>query len=240
MSAPIPPSDVAGGTTATSAWANAVSDAIQQLIADLYPAGALSMAWANVTGKPLTFAPTVHAHADAASGGTVAYAAVTGKPATFAPTVHVHQAAAATGGRIDYADLTSKPTSMAPTAHTHPYSSDITSKPATFAPSNHHADHADGGSDEVPVTYAQLTGKPATFAPTAHTHPYGSDITSKPATFAPSDHAANHRTGGGDAITAGQIGGWNRVAAGDTLGTKIFVGRGAPTGMAEGDVWIVG
>lgn len=189
MPAPIPPSDVAGASTATSAWANAVSDAIQQLIADLYPAGALTLPWASINGKPLTFAPTVHAHADAASGGTVAYAVVTGKPSTFAPTVHAHQAAASTGGRIAYGDLTGQPSSM---------------------------------------------------APTAHTHPYGSDITSKPATFAPADHAANHRTGGGDAITAGQIGGWNRAAAGDTLGTKIFVGRGAPVGMAEGDVWIVG
>ena len=240
MPAPIPPSDVAGASTATSAWANAVSDAIQQLIADLYPAGALGMTWAHITGKPLTFAPTVHAHADAASGGTVAYAVVTGKPSTFAPTVHVHQSASSTGGPIAYADLTGKPSSLPPTPHTHPYGSDITSKPSTFAPADHATSHKDGGSDEVAVTYGQLTGKPGVFPPADHTHPYGSDITSKPATFAPADHAAAHRTGGGDALTAGQIGGWLRVAAGDTLGTRIYVGRGAPAGPAEGDVWIVG
>lgn len=189
MPAPIPPSDVAGASTATSAWANAVSDAIQQMIADLYPAGALGMTWANISGKPTTFAPTVHTHADTPGGGPVAYADIASKPSTFAPTVHVHQSASSTGG---------------------------------------------------PVAYADLTGKPTSMAPTAHTHPYASDITSKPATFAPADHAAAHRTGGGDVLTASQIGGWNRVGAGDTLGTKIYVGRGAPTGMAEGDVWIVG
>lgn len=160
MAAPIPPSDVAGGSTATSAWANAVSDAIQQLIADLYPAGALAMAWANVTGKPSTFAPTVHAHAGSASGGTVGY--------------------------------------------------------------------------------ADITGKPTSMAPTAHTHPYGSDVTGKPATFAPSDHADAHKTGGGDALVASQINGWNRAAAGSTLGVRIFCGTGTPAGMAEGDIWVIG
>jgi hypothetical protein len=188
MAAPIPPSDVAGGSTATSAWANAVSDAIQQLIADLYPAGALAMAWANVTGKPSTFAPTVHAHAGSASGGTIAYADLTGKPTSMAPTVHAH-AGSASGGTVGYADITGKPTSM---------------------------------------------------APTAHTHPYGSDVTGKPATFAPSDHADAHKTGGGDALVASQINGWNRAAAGSTLGVRIFCGTGTPAGMAEGDIWVIG
>lgn len=189
MSAPIPPSDVAGASPATSAWANAVSDAIQQLIADLYPAGSLAIAWAAVTGKPSTFAPDVHTHADGSTGGTIAWAVITGKPSTFAPTAHTHHDAG-TGGTVAYADLTGKPTSLAPTAHTHPYSTDITGKPATFTPA---------------------------------------------------DHASTHATGGGDAVTPQQIGAWKQAAAGDTLGVRIFVGRGAPSGtVSEGDVWIVG
>lgn len=189
MPAPIPPTDVAGASPATSAWANAVSDAIQQLIADLYPAGALAIAWAAVTGKPSTFPPDVHTHADGSSGGTIAWAVITGKPSTFAPTAHTHHDSG-TGGTIAYADLTGKPTSLAPTAHTHPYSSDITGKPATFAPS---------------------------------------------------DHAASHATGGGDPVGAAGIGAWVRAAAGDTLGVRIYVGRGVPSGTpANGDVWIVG
>lgn len=188
MPAPIPPSDVAGGSTATSAWANSVNDAVQQLIADLYPAGALTLAWSAISGKPSTFAPEVHAHTDAASGGTIAYGSITGKPSTMAPTAHAH------------------------------------------------ADSGSGGT----VAYSVITGKPSTFAPAAHTHPYGTDITGKPATFPPADHAASHRTAGGDALVANQIGGWDRKAAGDALGVRIYVGRGVAASPAEGDVWIVG
>lgn len=189
MPAPTPPSDVAGASPATSAWANAVSDAIQAMIADLYPAGALAFAWASITGKPSTFAPSVHTHADGSSGGTIAWAVITGKPSTFAPTDHTH-AGAGTGGTVAYSALTGKPTSM---------------------------------------------------TPTAHSHPYGSEVTGKPSTFAPSDHAASHAVGGGDPVTAASIDAWKQAAAGDTLGVRIYVGRGVPSGTpAEGDVWIVG
>jgi hypothetical protein len=88
MAAPVPPLDVAGGAAATSAWANSVADALQQLIADLYSAGAIAVTWAHVTGKPATFAPSAHSHHDAGTGGTVAYGDLTGKPATFAPSAH--------------------------------------------------------------------------------------------------------------------------------------------------------
>src|SRR5262245_21294274 len=108
MAAPQPPSDVAANSLATSAWANSVADALQQLIADLYPAGALGMTWANITGKPAQFAPAAHAHADAATGGLVPYANLTGKPATMDPTAHAH-ADAASGGTVPYANLTGKP-----------------------------------------------------------------------------------------------------------------------------------
>src|SRR5262245_60567767 len=108
MAAPQPPSDVAANSLATSAWANSVADALQQLPAGPSAAGALGMTWANITGKPTQFAPPAHAHADAATGGLVPYANLTGKPATMDPTAHAH-ADAATGGLVPYANLTGKP-----------------------------------------------------------------------------------------------------------------------------------
>jgi hypothetical protein len=109
MPAPNPPADVAGGSPATSAWANAVADAVQQLIADLYPAGVLGMTWANVSGKPTAFPPIVHAHtADPLTGGPVGYGDIAGKPSKFAPTVHDHSSAAA-GGGIPYDSLVDIP-----------------------------------------------------------------------------------------------------------------------------------
>jgi sugar/nucleoside kinase (ribokinase family) len=116
-------------------------------------------------------------------------------------------------------------------------------------PTSHtHAGSGTGGT----VPYANLTGKPTTMAPADHvldTTGAGSVhtgtlawsvLTGKPAVWAPADHAANHRTGGSDVLNAAQVGGWLRVAAGDTLGTKIFCGTGAPAAPAEGDVWIIG
>jgi hypothetical protein len=84
MPAPTPPSDVAGGSPATSAWANSVSDAVQQLIADLYPAGELALGWAAITGKPATFPASAHTHAAGSVEGQVPYGNITGKPADAA------------------------------------------------------------------------------------------------------------------------------------------------------------
>jgi len=100
MAAPTPPADVAANSPSTSAWANSVTDAVQQLIADLYPAGALGMDWSMITGKPAGFAPAAHTHADAATGGTVAYGVITGKPATFAPSAHASSHAAAGADKL--------------------------------------------------------------------------------------------------------------------------------------------
>lgn len=85
---PTPPSNVASGSVATSSWANAVTDAIEEIIASIYTGATLAIPWASVTGKPTTFAPAVHTHADAVGGGTVAYGVITGKPATFPPSAH--------------------------------------------------------------------------------------------------------------------------------------------------------
>lgn len=65
-------------------------------------------------------------------------------------------------------------------------------------------------------------------------------LTGVPSTFAPSAHASSHLTGGGDALTASGIGGFDRVAAGGTIGTRIYVGTGTPSSPNEGDVWVKG
>ena len=44
--------------------------------------------WAEITGKPTTFAPETHSHA---------WEDVTGKPTTFAPSEHTHTIANVTG-----------------------------------------------------------------------------------------------------------------------------------------------
>jgi hypothetical protein len=93
---PTPPSDVASGSVATSSWANSVSDALQEIIATIYSGASLAIPYASVTGKPSTFAPTVHSHADAAGGGTITYANISAKPATFAP--EAHETSHKTGG----------------------------------------------------------------------------------------------------------------------------------------------
>lgn len=142
MPAPTPPSDVASNSLATSAWANAVSDAIQQLIADLYPAGALGMTWANVTGKPTTFAPTVHPHQDAATGGTLAYGDLTGKPAAFAPAAHTLDPA--TG----------------PHTGTLPWAT-VAGKPATFAAAPHAVDPNGNPAHTGTLPWGSIGGKPA-------------------------------------------------------------------------------
>lgn len=85
---PTPPSNVASGSVATSSWANAVVDAIEEIIAGIYSGSTLAIPWASVTGKPATFAPVVHTHADTVNGGTIGYAVITGKPATFPPSAH--------------------------------------------------------------------------------------------------------------------------------------------------------
>jgi hypothetical protein len=57
----MPVTDVAANSPATSSWANSVSDAIQELEADLYPStyGQLAIPWASITGKPTTFDATL-------------------------------------------------------------------------------------------------------------------------------------------------------------------------------------
>lgn len=93
---PDPIDNVAANSDATSAWANSVADAVNELIGDLYSGIALAIPWASLTGVPASFAPSVHAHLDAATGGLVAYSSLSGIPAAFAPAAHALAGAAHT------------------------------------------------------------------------------------------------------------------------------------------------
>ena len=50
--------------------------------------GSEPVTWAEITGKPTTFAPETHSHA---------WEDITGKPTTFAPSEHTHTIANVTG-----------------------------------------------------------------------------------------------------------------------------------------------
>ncbi|HEY5804862.1 MAG TPA: tail fiber domain-containing protein [Lysobacter sp.] len=67
--------------------------------------GAFYRAWANLTGKPATFAPSAHSHVwtditdpPATSTRWPSFDEVTGKPATYPPSAHTHAAADITSG----------------------------------------------------------------------------------------------------------------------------------------------
>lgn len=104
-----------------------------------------SVDWANLSGKPATFPPSVHTHkwadiTDAPSSlppaaHTHDWSQVTGKPTSFPPSAHEH----------NWADLNNVPSTFAPSAHSHAWSS-ITSKPSTFTPSSHsHSSYLEAG-----------------------------------------------------------------------------------------------
>jgi hypothetical protein len=134
---------VAGGAVATSAWANAVSDAIQQMIAELYPAGQLGMSWANITGTPNLYPPGLHAHTGNGTGGLVDYGVLTGKPTAFPPAGHA-------------LDPVGNP------AHTGslPWAS-VSAKPATFAAAPHALDPTGNPAHTGSLPWASVSGKPA-------------------------------------------------------------------------------
>ena len=125
--------------------------------------------WGDISGKPATFPPDTHSH-DFTTG-------ITGKPATYPPDPHSHA----------FADITSKPSTYPPTL---PIAwTDVSGKPATFPPATHSHPQSEvtnlvtdlAGKAQLVHTHAQadvtnlvtdLAGK----APVVHTHPQ-SDIT---------------------------------------------------------------
>ena len=79
------------GDVISSTKLNAMEDGIVE--------GLAPVAWADVTGKPTTFSPTIGTTASTAKAGNYVptYAEITGKPETFAPATHTHTIANVTG-----------------------------------------------------------------------------------------------------------------------------------------------
>ncbi|MDR4491372.1 MAG: hypothetical protein R2685_10805 [Candidatus Nitrosocosmicus sp.] len=126
--------------------------------------------WAELTGKPSTFTPSLHASSHG-NGQTdeisIDWSQITsGVPASFTPSAHTHAANDITSGQFTNADI-------ADLAY-----SKLTGVPSTFTPSAHAASHGDGGGDEISIDWSQITsGIPSTFTPSAHNHA-ASDINS--------------------------------------------------------------
>jgi len=84
----------------------------------------------------------------------------------------------------------------------------LTGKPTEFTPAYHTQD------------WATVTGKPTTFAPAYHTHPW-SDLTSVPTEFTPAAHNQA----------------WSTITGAPAFKPIIF-STAAPSGGADGDVWL--
>ena len=91
------------GDTISSTKLNAMEDGIVE--------ASEPVAWAEITGKPETFAPETHSHA---------WEDITDKPTTFTPTIGKTATTAKAGDYVPtYAEITGKPETFAPETHTH-------------------------------------------------------------------------------------------------------------------------
>lgn len=126
-------------------------------------------------------------------GGTIAWADITGKPATFPPDTHTHADATTTvAGFMSTSDKT-KLNGIATNAnnYVHPTTDGNKHVPAngtTNANKVLKASATAGTYTWGSVAWSELTGVPSTFTPATHTHLWA-DITDKPTTFAPSTHS---------------------------------------------------
>ena len=103
-------------------------------------AAAASCAWEDITGKPSTFSPETHTHAQYLE--SVAWSIITGKPSTYPPESHMHS---------QYLESVAW--------------SIITGKPSTYPPETHmHSQYLES------VAWSIITGKPSTYPPETHTH----------------------------------------------------------------------
>jgi hypothetical protein len=113
------------------------------------------VAWGDLSGVPLTFAPTAHTHAPADLTGAGADGGY----------LRSNGAAWVRAQGVAWADLSGVPLTFAPAAHNHAWGDITSGVPLTFAPAAHN--HA----------WADITsGLPGTWAPSAHTHP-ASEVT---------------------------------------------------------------
>lgn len=219
--------------------------------------------WDSLTGKPVSYPPTLHRHgwtdldgvpaAFPPSAHSHAWPDITSRPSAFPPAAHGHAVADVTGlqAALDgkaatahghaWADVTGKPAEFPPTPHSHAWDA-ITDKPATFAPATHRHDASEidnlptGGGGGGSTAWADVTGKPTEFPPSAHGHGWG-EITDKPATFAPSahSHAWADVTGKPTIIAAGADQAAARAVIG--AGTSSLV-LGTTSGTAKAGDWL--
>ena len=77
---------------------------------------AAACAWEDITGKPATYPPETHTHAQYLE--SVAWSIITGKPATYPPETHTH---AQYLESVAWSIITGKPETYPPETHTHSY-----------------------------------------------------------------------------------------------------------------------
>lgn len=104
------------------------------------------VAWDNVAGKPLTFAPAAHQHD---------WADVINTPAGFPPAAHSH----------DWAAVTGKPTTFTPSSHTHAWSQ-ITGEPSFSLSTHTHSNYLESGDT---VSRANGSDRPHSHTPAGDT-----------------------------------------------------------------------
>ncbi|MFJ6483135.1 tail fiber domain-containing protein [Streptomyces sp. NPDC091682] len=122
--------------------------------------------WANLSGKPATFAPSTHTHtwsqiSDRPStlppaAHTHDWSQVTGQPTSFVPTAHGHA----------WADISGTPSTYPPAGHAHNWN-DIQGKPGQFPPTDHwHGQYLDSGGT---IHRANGSDRPHSYSPTGAT-----------------------------------------------------------------------
>lgn len=194
---------------------------------------ATSVAWADVTGKPSTFAPTIGTTSTTAKAGNYApaWSEVTGKPTTFAPAAHTHAIA-------DVTNLQSALDGKAPNSHTHA-AADLTGVVKTInntpPDENGNVAVAGGGGGGTTSAWADITGKPATFPPETHTHTAAqiSDATTVGRNVLKAADAAAARTAIGAGTSSLAIGTTSTTAAaGDHTHTAANISDSTSTGRS--------
>jgi len=134
------------------------------MLAPAYVAGgsAASIAWSNVTGKPSTFPPETHTHAnylEDAPSDDKKYGRKNGSWVEVSG-----------GGSVAWDDVTDKPSTFPPSTHTHnEYLTDAPSDTKKYGRKDGAWVEITGGSGGS-VAWSDVTGKPSTFPPATHNH----------------------------------------------------------------------
>ena len=91
---------------------------VEDKVAELEQEAGGAVAWADISGKPATFLPTIGTTATTAKAGNYqpTWAQVTGKPTTFEPIIGTTATTAKAGNYVPtWAEVTGKPATFTPT-----------------------------------------------------------------------------------------------------------------------------